>query len=1107
MARFSPGWAAASLRPVDSYGMSMAFLRVPARSARLLGVIAAALCFAVPAQAVVYYVRTSGSDTNNGTSRTTAFRTVQRALNAANPGDIVYVGGGTYTENLTTVRAGTNATTGQIQIIGSNTQTGDTGTITIAATGTNTALRVNHQFIRVASLTFRYGGDTVVWNAANGVMASCSVRDGSDDGLELLLGATLTTTGSNFLNAADHNVVVNSATLTATTGAMYNSRTTGAGIAVFGAGSVVTLNRVGIYGNRVQGVLHQRGTLTMTNCRVFDNRAGGVRVEGFNSGSAFLPTVNTTINIINNTFDENTNAPAIWVRDAQYRIFNNCITTHATGVEITSTQTPTLNVNSGWGNNLYFGNSADVVGASTDASDVFVDPGYTARASNNFVTTATSGGTDRGRNANSWTTIDFSNRVRPGNGVYDIGAYEVGGLVGTIPYFRDFETALTAEWSDTARTNGGTNVTIYKGPHSVTGTTAQSISVWLRTTPGVSYTVFFDLLALNSVDGLSPAHGPDYFEVWVDGALEWREAVAMQSLVSPSFPSSLVDTPEVMHPGGCCTGIDVYRGIEIEFTAVNSVTPITFAANTNQGWSDEGYGIDNLRVVTTATAAQFRFPYRDVAMGSQFAQEARGGGLHPADYNLDGRPDLVVLGQRPMLLTSAGTNAWTHAAINANTYLPQGAIADADSNGVPDFLALPTNNDEHFFAARANAGVFAGFWQGSPASLGATVSGNTAAAAAGDANADGLADFVIATSASNNLVLASAATIETGWTLGTFFPDGIPSFVPTQTGFPNSAADRGSGNRIASGDVNNDGRPDYFYLYNGGRLFMSQSDGTWLTTNRSIATSGNVLNASFADYDNDGDLDVFFGTTDGAQAMQLWRNPGGTGNFTNVASTAGLALATRVSSSTWGDFDNDGDLDLYVIGNATQAQLYVNSGAPNYTFSVQERGVNTYSEVGDCVFSDYDLDGDLDLAVTMASVGSRWGNRLFENTPSSNQNRYLLVRVFGRGAGGINSLAIGTRLELWDAANTTFLLRRDIGNSRGNGQDPLIAHFGGVNPATTYTLRVYRPTGDQYAVQVTPSTTTTTIGGRTFPQFYTFDEAAMQPLVEVVRWHEVGEDE
>jgi hypothetical protein len=1100
MARSSPGWAAASLRPVDSYGMSMAFLHVPVRSARLLGVIAAALCFAVPAQAVVYYVRTSGSDTNNGTSRTTAFRTVQRALNAANPGDIVYVGGGTYTENLTTVRAGTNATTGQIQIIGSNTQTGDTGTITIAATGTNTALRVNHQFIRVASMTFRYGGDTVVWNAANGVMASCSVRDGSDDGLELLLGATLTTTGSNFLNAADHNVVVNSATLSATAGTMRSSRTTGAGIAIFGAGSVVTLNRVGIYANRMQGVLHQRGTLTMTNCRVFDNQAGGVRVEGFNSGTGPSPTVNTIVNIVNNTFDENTNAPAIWVRDAQYRIFNNCITTHATGVQITSTQTPTLNVNSGWGNNLYFGNSADVVGASADASDVFVDPGYTARANNNFTTTATSGGTDRGRNANSWTTVDFSNRVRPGNGVYDIGAYEVGGLVGTIPYFRDFETALTAEWSDTTRTNGGTNVTNYKGPHSVTGATSQSTSVWLRTTVGTSYTIFFDLIGLNTIDGATTTSGwgPDYFEVLVDGAVEWRETVAGGA----GGNQSLLDTPEFFN-----SNFMIYRAIEVEFTAENTVTPITFFANCNQGWSDEGFGIDNLRVVTTATAAQFRHPYRDVAMGTPFAQQARGGGLHPADFNIDGRPDLIVLGQSPMLLSSSGVNAWTYSALNTNTYMPQGAIADADSNGVPDFLALRTNNDEHFFAARANAGVFAGFWQGTPTSLGATVSGNTAAVAAGDANADGLADFVISSSSSNQLALADAATIASGWTLSTFFPDGLPSFVPTQTGFPNSSADRGNGNRIASGDVNNDGRPDYFYLYNGGRLFMSQSDGTWLTTNRGIATSGNVLNASFADYDNDGDLDVFFGTTDGAQAMQLWRNPGGTGNFTNVASTAGLALTTRVTSSTWGDFDNDGDVDLYVIGNATQAQLYVNSGAPNYTFSVQERGVNTMSETADCAFFDYDLDGDLDLAVTNASVSSSYNNRLFENTPASNQNRYLLVRVRGRGAGGINSLAIGTRVELWDAANTTFLMRRDIGNSRGNGQDPLIAHFGGVNPATTYTLRVYRPTGDQYAVQVTPSTTTTTIGGRTFPQFYTFDEAAMQPLVEVVRWHEVGEDE
>jgi hypothetical protein len=241
--------------------------------------------------------------------------------------------------------------------------------------------------------------------------------------------------------------------------------------------------------------------------------------------------------------------------------------------------------------------------------------------------------------------------------------------------------------------------------------------------------------------------------------------------------------------------------------------------------------------------------------------------------------------------------------------------------------------------------------------------------------------------------------------------------------------------------------------------------------------------------------------------MRLWQNPGETGNFTNVATAVGLALAIPVSSSTWGDFDNDGDLDLYVIGNASQAQLYANSGAPNYTFVAQERGVSTRSEIGDCMFVDHDLDGDLDLAVTNASSSSQFNNRLFENTPSTNQDRYLIVRVLGRGAGGINSLAIGTRVELWDAANTSFIMRRDIGNSRGNGQDPLLLHFGGVNPATTYTLRVYRPSGTHYSVQVTPATATTTIAGRIIPQMYTFDEAAQQPLVQIVRWHEVAEDE
>jgi len=1062
----------------------------------------ALMVFVTPAHAVNYFVRKTGSDTNPGTSKTAAFLTIQRALTAANAGDIIYVGAGSYTENLTTVRAGSSVTA-QIQLTGdtAGTQTGDAGTINIEASGSNTALRVNHAHFRVASVTIRAGTDSVVWNSTNGVMATVTVRDGTDDGLELLANATLTTTGCNFLAATDNNIVVNAtAQLSATAGTMRQSMTTGAGIAVLGAGSVVTLNRVKIYANATQGMLVQRGTVTMTNCQVYDNKSGGIRVEGFNTSSGGTITTNTTVNIVNNTLDENLGAPAIWIRDATYRIINNCITYHSIGVELTSTESPTLNVNNAWGNNIYFGNSTNVVGDTTDSTDVFLDPGYINRGNNNFTTLAASGATDMGRAANAYTTIDFSNRVRPSNAIYDIGAYEAGGLIGTIPYFRDFQSALTSEWSDTTRTTiANANVTTYKGPHSNAGTTAQVTTVWLTTTVGQDYSIFFDLLGLALLDGANTTNGPDLFEVLVDGSIMWRESVTQYR---NGYPQSIVDTPEYHD-----SSYAIYRGIEVPFTAENTLTAISFNAACNQGWTDEGFGIDNFRVVTAATAATFRFPFRDVAIGTPFAQVARGGGLHSADVNLDGRPDAIVLGQASRLLLSSGINAWTSTTLNANAYLSQGAIADVDSNGAPDFLALRTNHAEEFFASRANAGVFSGYWQGSPISLGATVSGNAASVAAGDTNADGLIDFVLTTSTGNSLAIATPTTIASGWTLATFFPDGLYSYVPTQTGIPNGTADRGAGNRITAGDVNNDGYPDFFYLYNGGRLFLSNADGTYTTNNRGITTTGTVLNASWADYDNDGDLDLFFGTSNGGSAMRLWRSPGATGNFTNVATTVGLNLTTRVSSSSWGDFDNDGDLDLYVIGNNTQAQLYVNSGAPNYTFLATERGASTVSEIADCTFTDYDLDGDLDIAVTNASNQAYFANRFFENTPTANQSNYLIVRVVGRGLRGINRLAIGTRVELWNSADTTFLQRRDIGNARGNGQDPLLLHFGGVSPATTYTLRVYRPNGTRYAVQVTPATASTTIAGRTIPQMYTFDEEVLYPIVQVVRWHEVGEDE
>jgi hypothetical protein len=138
------------------------------------------------------------------------------------------------------------------------------------------------------------------------------------------------------------------------------------------------------------------------------------------------------------------------------------------------------------------------------------------------------------------------------------------------------------------------------------------------------------------------------------------------------------------------------------------------------------------------------------------------------------------------------------------------------------------------------------------------------------------------------------------------------------------------------------------------------------------------------DFDRDGDQDLFVvGGSAGVDRL-YWNN--GDGTFTEGAAAAGLARTHRGSGAAVGDVDNDGDLDLYVtsigvsfINAPHQNRLYLNNGDGTFTDVTYDAGVATNNPAqGDAhgaAFGDYDLDGDLDLAV----AGWLGGNVLFRN--------------------------------------------------------------------------------------------------------------------------------
>ena len=123
--------------------------------------------------------------------------------------------------------------------------------------------------------------------------------------------------------------------------------------------------------------------------------------------------------------------------------------------------------------------------------------------------------------------------------------------------------------------------------------------------------------------------------------------------------------------------------------------------------------------------------------------------------------------------------------------------------------------------------------------------------------------------------------------------------------------------------------------------------------------------AALFDYDNDGDLDAFLPQGEGTS--RLFRNDltaGGpaTLRFTDVTSGAGIALRSYAMGTAVGDYDNDGDLDLFVTAFGADT-LYRNNGNGTFTDATREAGVSDPLWSTSAAFFDYDRDGDLDLFV------------------------------------------------------------------------------------------------------------------------------------------------
>jgi hypothetical protein len=224
-------------------------------------------------------------------------------------------------------------------------------------------------------------------------------------------------------------------------------------------------------------------------------------------------------------------------------------------------------------------------------------------------------------------------------------------------------------------------------------------------------------------------------------------------------------------------------------------------------------------------------------------------------------------------------------------------------------------------------------------------------------------------------------------------------------------------------DFNNDGHLDIMvfrgaWLAEAGQhpnsLIRNNGDGTF-TDVTFEAGLGEVhyptLTGAWADYDNDGDLDLFVGneTTNGLKApCQLFRNNGDE-TFTDVAQSAGVENFGHAKGTTWGDFNGDQFPDLYVSNYSSPNRLYKNNGDGTFTDVAEKLGVDRPISSFPTWFWDYDNDGVLDLFV------SSYAGRIYHLAAHylGKNTVYEQPRLYrGDGIGGFTNVAAKQGLNI-----------------------------------------------------------------------------------------------
>jgi|GEM_PF-3105310 len=442
--------------------------------------------------------------------------------------------------------------------------------------------------------------------------------------------------------------------------------------------------------------------------------------------------------------------------------------------------------------------------------------------------------------------------------------------------------------------------------------------------------------------------------------------------------------------------------------------------------------------LTTAVNAQV---FTRITTGDIISDQRGSRGSAWGDYNGDGNVDLFLtdIDTVNFLYQNNGNGTFNKVisgAIATDDGLSNSASwGDYDNDGDLDLFVAIRDTDRLFYRNNGN-NTFTRITNGTP------VTDNTDARGVSwvDYDNDGNLDlFIVNKSESNQL----------------YKGDGSGGFTEITSG--PVVTDNGNSSGGIWGDIDGDGDLDLFIPNDGDGssennfLYRNNGDGTFtsVTSGPVVNDGGDSESAVWADFDNDGDLDLFVANDgpDGDAVNYLYQNNGG-GNFSRAADIDTQGNDTEDCSVA--DYDNDGDLDIFIANNNSQNNaLYRNDGNLNFTI-VQT--INVVSDAGEsegASWADYDNDGDQDLFV----ANDEELNFLYRN--SGNANRWLKVNLTGTVS---NTTAIGARIRIRTNGNS-WQVREVSGQTSAKSQNDLTAHFGIGSALTIDSVVVLWPSG------------------------------------------------